>query len=253
MKYAPSPRGGSAIILGIAFLGLNCLAFADNDDDKDSSSANSEAIPRGTLNVDNDQVGIGGRSQLDWKIQYPKTVTDIVTVTPSTITAKETLKMRVRVLGSGLKKKGNTVNNSAGDGPIEVVWRKNNSDWALIFSGTGGTVIPTQVVLDTEVAQSDTIDFGARGYLNNKGLPLYATSTKTQNLVILKNGDETPPQIRGKTINQIGGFLKPYLSTDAKTVRIGPSELLILVDLDQTQPEAVGFDYQDLGLLVTFE
>jgi hypothetical protein len=35
-------------------------------------------------------------------------------------------------------------------------------------------------------------------------------------------------------------------------VKIGDGELLILVELDQTEPFAVGFDYQDLGLLVTF-
>jgi hypothetical protein len=269
MKHAHTPRGGRPLILGIACLGLNGLAFAQN-----------ELIPRGTLNVDSTLIRVGSQSQLDWQIKYPQTVTDLVEVTPTTIISKEELKMRVRVLGSKLKnnnglgnntsgvdasnpallKKGTVTttttddekNGSIGDQPVEAVWSKNKSPWARIFYGTGVNVTATQVVLDTVIAKSDIVDFGARGYLSN-WLPLYATSGNTKNLVVLKNGDPTPPQIAGKKYGQIDGFLKPYLSTDAQTVRIGAGELLILVELDQTEPLAVGFDYQDLGLLVTFE
>lgn len=269
MKLHHSPRGGRTLILGIACLGLTGQAFAQNE------------IPRGTLTVDNSLVRVGTQSQLSWKIQYPENVADIVDISTESIAPKEELQLRVRVLGAKLKsnkghgnnvdgmdssntgnKSTNTTDQSGAvddessgtliaDQPLEVVWSKNKSSWQRIFYGSQSTVVPTDVVLDTVVAKGDTVDFGARGYLTS-WLPLYCTSSNCRNLIVLKNGDRTPPQIASKQYGQIEGFLKPYLSTDAKTVKIGPTELLILVELDQTEPLAVGFDFQDLGLLVTF-
>lgn len=269
MKHPHTPRGGRFLILGIACLGLNGQVFAE-----------TEMIPRGSLSVDSTLVRVGTQSQLAWQIQYPQSVTDIVEVTPTTITSKEELKMRVRVLGSKVrtdrghgnnvdgmdvsntgKKQGVDLSGSIddeksgaqfGEMPVEAVWSKNKSSWSRIFYGSYSTIVPTEIVLDTVIAKSDVVDFGARGYLLD-WLPLYCTSTTCHNLIILKNGDSTPHQIASKQYGQIAGFVKPYLSTDAQTVKIGDSQLLILVELDQTEPLAVGFDYQDLGMLVTFE
>jgi hypothetical protein len=263
MKHAHTPRGGRTLILGIACLGLNGLAFAD-----------TEIIPRGTLNVESTLVRVGSQSQLSWEVLYPPEIKK------DPITTSEELKMRVRVLGSKVRTNrghGNNVDGmdvsntgnkqgidlsgsiddeksgtSFGEMPVEVVWSKNRSAWSRIFYGSYSTIVPTEIVLDTVIAKSDIVDFGSRGYLHD-WLPLYCTSTSCHNLIVLKNGEPTPPQIASKQYGQIAGFMKPYLSTDAQTVRIGVNELLILVELDQTEPLAVGFDYQDLGLLVTFE
>lgn len=257
-----TPRGGRVLILGIACLSLTGQVFAQN-----------EVIPRGTLSVDSTLVRVGTQSQLTWQIHYPAPIE----VDP--ITTSEERQMRVRVLGSKLRSdrghgnnvdgmdSSNTGNKSGtdlsgtlddersgtiiGDQPVEVLWSKNKSAWARIFYGSQSTIVPTEVVLDTVIAKNDIVDFGARGYLSN-WLPLYCTSTNCQNLVVLKKGDATPHQIASKKYGQIDGFIKPYLSPDAQTVKIGEGELLILVELDQTEPLAVGFDYQDLGLLVTF-
>jgi hypothetical protein len=235
-------------------------------------------IPRGSLSVDSAMVRVGTQSNLTWQIKYPEKVTDIIEVTPITITSKEELKMRVRVLGSKVRTNNGHGNNvdgmdtsntgnksgsdlsgaiddekkgtSFGDMPVEVVWSKNKSAWSRIFYGSYGTIVPTSIVLDTVIAKSDVVDFGARGYLLD-WLPLYCTSTNCSNLVILKNGDSTPLQIASS--KQMAGFIKPYLTTDYKKAKIGDNELLILVELDQTEPMAVGFNYQDLGMLVTFE
>lgn len=269
MKHPHTPRGGRFLMLGIACLGLNGQVFA-----------NDQMIPRGTLTVDSELVRVGSQSQLSWQVLYLEKITDIVDVTPTTITSKQELKMRVRVLGSKVRtdrghgnnadgmdssntgKKGGIDSSGAiddeksgtsfGEMPVEVVWSKNKSSWSRIFYGSYSTIVPTEIVLNTVIAKSDIVDFGSRGYLN-KWLPLYCTSTDCSNLIVLKNGDPTPPQIASKQYSQIAGFVKPYLSTDAKFVKIGNSELLILVELDQTTPLAVGFDYQDLGMLLTFE
>jgi hypothetical protein len=173
----------------------------------------------------------------------------------SEVTPSEELNMQVRVLGvkfssstSGAKAKG----GSSIEQPVEVVWSKNKSVWSRIFYGTQSTVDPAAIVLDTVIAKTDIVDFGARGYLSD-WLPLYSTSSACTNLIVLKNGDRTPPQIANKKTGQMAGFIKPYLSNDLQTVKIGDGELLILVELDQTEPFAVGFDYQDLGMLVTFK
>jgi len=269
MKHHHTPRGGRTLILGIACLGLSGQAFAQNE------------IPRGTLAVDNSLVRVGTQSQLTWNIQYPEKITDLVDVTTESITPMEELQLRVRILGAKLKsnnghgnnadsmdssnpgKKSTTTTDRSGslddessgkwlaDQPVEILWSKNKSSWQRIFYGSQSTVVSTNVVLDTVLAKGDSVDFGARGYLTS-WLPLYCTSSNCRNLIVLKNGDPTPPQLASKQYGQIEGFLKPYLSTDAKTVKIGPTELLILVELDQTEPLAVGFDYQDLGLLATF-
>lgn len=275
MKLHHSPRGGRPLVLGTACLGLIGTAFAQQ-----------EIIPRGKLSVDNTLVRVGAQSQLQWQIQYPDNVTNIVgIVTPQSIIPKQDVKLRVRVIGSGehtvktdsghgnnldgydSSNKGNKAGTDASgtvdderkvlsskgvDLPVEAVWSKNHSAFERIYYGKQSAVIPTSVVLDTVINKGDVIDFGARAYTNN-WLPLHTTSTSSQNVLVLKNGDTVPKQLAAKQYGQILGYLKPYLSTDGKKVKIGDRDLLVLLELDQTNPLAVGFDYQDLGLLVTFD
>ena len=274
MKLHYLPRGSRSLILGTACLGVIGTAFAQQD------------IPRGKLTVDNTLVRVGAQSQLQWQIQYPDEVTNIVGfVNPQSIAPKQELQMRVRVLGSGehtvktdsghgnnldgydssnkgsrtgvdesagLDDERKVISSSSVDLPVEAVWSKNQSAWETIYSGNQSAVIPTAVVLDTVVKQGDILDFGARAY-TNQWLPLYSTATNSKNVVVLKNGDYVPKQLAAKQYGQILGYLKPYLSTDGKRVKIGDRDLLVLMELNQTNQQAVGFDYQDLGLLVTFD
>jgi hypothetical protein len=274
MKLHHSPRGGRSLLLGTACLGVIGTAFAQQD------------IPRGKLSVDNTLVRVGAQSQLQWQIQYPDNVTNIVGfVNPQSVAPKQELQMRVRVLGSGehtvktdsghgnnldgydVSNKGNRagvdasgtvdderkiIGSSGVDLPVEAVWSKNHSAWETIYTGNQSAVVPTAVVLDTMVKEGDIVDFGARAY-TNQWLPLYNTSTSNQNVLVLKNGDSVPKQLASKQYGQILGYLKPYLSTDGKKVKIGDRDLLVLMELNQSNPLAVGYDYQDLGLLVTFD
>lgn len=274
MKLHHSPRGGRSLILGTVCLGVIGTAYAQQD------------IPRGKLTVDNTLVRVGTQSQLKWQIQYPDNVTNIVGfLNPQSIAPKQVLQMRVRVIGSGehtvktdnghgnnldgmdSSNKGSkpgvdasgtvdderkVISSSGVDLPVEVVWSKNHSAWERIHYSNQSAVIPTAVVLDTMVNEGDTLDFGARAF-TNAWLPLHSTSTSSQNVLVLKNGDSVPKQLASKQYGQILGYLKPYLSTDGRKVKIGDRDLLVLLELNQTNPLAVGFDYQDLGLLVTFD
>lgn len=236
MNLPLPPRGGrllTGLLAGLCLLG-NVTA--------------SDAIPRGTLNVDRDLVRTGTRSQLNWQIEYPAPVTSVIDILPPNIVKpKKDLKMRVRVLGASFQETATKFL------PVEVLWSKNNSSFTRIFYGLQTGVNPSSVVLDTTVKAGDTLNFGGRGWRSGAWLPLYRTNTATPNLVMLKNGDRVPSTVPALNGNSIESFLRPYMNPSSKTVRIGDRDLILLLELGQTSTSASGFDLQDLVILVTFE
>lgn len=266
MKLPRIPRGGRLVIRSLAMVTLIGQTHADPE------------IPRGTLSVDSSLVRIGSPAQLAWKIEQPHQPNLIVT---------EDTQVRVRVLGVSfqLTKNNNghgnnvdgvdvsnpgkakkvdsdasvddenkgVVENSALDLPVEVVWGKNGSAWARLFYGTQSTVVSTDLVLNTTVADGDRIDFGARGYDVDEWLPLYTTSTASPNVIVLKNGDPTPIVASAFRLGQIKAFLKPYLSSDGTTLKIGDKDMIVLMELQETDSTSAEFDLQDLAILVTFD
>jgi hypothetical protein len=237
MKLPHSPRGGCLFTGILALIGMIPQAFAANE------------IPTGKLNVDRTLVRVGTQSQLDWNIQYPSAgVKDVIEiVTPNIIKPKANLKMRVRVLGASFQESTTTYL------PVEVMWSKNNASWTRAFYGKQTDVNPSKVVLDTTVKTGDIINFGGRGYRDKAWLPLYNTSTATPNLEMLTNGEKVPSTTPAFQQGLIESFLKPYLASDGKTVKIGDRDLILLLELGQTNPKVSGFDLQDLVILVTFE
>ncbi len=239
------------------------------------SSAFASDIPTGTLNVDRSFVRAGTHSQLDWKIKYPVPVKKL-------IETQKTLKMRVRVLGSSFQE--NRTNNGHGNNldrvdasnpktirsgaydpsgsydderklgkavflPVEVMWSLNNSSWTRLFYGTQTNVNPSSVVLNTTVKQGDIISFGAQGYRNKAWLPFYSTAATSPNVLVLANGATVPSTIQQSFIESI---LRPYLAAN-NTVKIGTRDLIVLIELGQTNPIYADFNLQDVVLLVTFE
>jgi hypothetical protein len=235
---SPLPPRSGRLLAGI----LGCLCAIGN------VSAADDTTPRGKLSVDRDLVRTGTRSQLTWEIEYPAPVTSVIDILPpNIIKPKKDLKMRVRVLGASFQETATKFL------PVEVQWSKNNSSFSRIFYGYQTSVNPSTVVLDTTVKSGDTINFGGRGWRDNAWLPLYKTSSTTKNLVMLKNGDRVPSTVPALNGNSIESFLKPYMNTSTKTVKIGDRDLILLMELGQTNPSNSGFDLQDLVVLVTFE
>lgn len=234
MKLPHAPRGGRLLATWLAIAGMALPAFAAE-------------IPHGTLQVDNDLVRVGARTQLDWQIQYPSVVTDVVEIiSPNIIKPRSDLTMRVRVLGASFQQ------STTSYLPVEVMWSRNNASWSRIFYGRQTDVIASKVVLETIVRKGETINLGGRGYRSG-WLPLYHTALTTPNLVMLKNGDQVPATTPAFQQGLIESFLTPYLASDKKTVRIGNRDLILLLELGQTNPKVSGFDLQDLVVLVTFE
>ena len=219
----------------LAILSLLSQAFATTE------------IPRGKLEVDRDLVRVGTPSQLSWQIDYPAGVTEVIDILPPyIIKAKTDLKMRVRVLGASFQA------STATFLPVEVMWSKNSAAWTRVFFGRQTNVDPSTIVLETNVKAGDTLKFGGRGY-RDKWLPLHHTASATPNLVMLQNGDKVPASTPAFQQGLIGSFLTPYLASDKLTVKIGNRDLILLMELGQTNPQVPGFDIQDLVVLVTFE
>lgn len=237
MNTHHSPRGGRVMASLLAGLLSLASAFA------------ADTIPTGTLSVDGALLREGAKSQLTWQIQYPAPpVTEVIEiVTPNTIKPKKDLKMRVRVLGASFQE------SILSFLPVEVMWSKNNSSWSRVFYGKQSSVNPSTAVLDTTVKKNDKINFGGRGYRDLSWLTLYNTSANTNNLVMLKNGDKVPTTVPAMQQGNIESFLTPYLLADKKTVNIGNRDLILLMELGQTNTNASGFDLQDLVVLITFE
>ncbi|MCW1926159.1 hypothetical protein OKA05_26615 [Luteolibacter arcticus] len=237
MKF-PLPLGGRCLAIG-AFACLSLLGIA---------SAADLDIPRGTLSVDRDLVRVGMKSQLTWEIEYPAPVTSVVEIVPpNIIKPKKDLKMKVRVLGASFQE------SILSFLPVEVMWSKNSASWSRIYYGLQTNVLPGIPVLQTNVKKGDTINFAGRGYRDGGWLPLYNTAQTTKNLVMLTNGDRVPTTVPALNGSSIESFLKPYMDTVTKTVKIGDRDLILLMELGQTNTSNSGFDLQDLVVLVTFE
>ncbi len=203
-------------------------------------------IPTGKLNVDRTLVRVGVKSQLDWQIQYPSGVTDIVTVTPTgTIIPKSKMKMKVRTLGVAFQS-GSTLL------PLEGSWSKNGSAWTRFFYGTGPTVVSTKVLIDTTVNANDKINFGGRGWSGSSWFPFHDTSKTDQYVVVLKNGDSAPSYAPAYNQTSTKGFLAPFVDSTGK-IKIGSRDLIILWEASTAAPGSTYFDMQDLVVLVTFE
>jgi hypothetical protein len=168
-------------------------------------------------------------------------------VPPNVIKPKKDLKMKVRVLGASFQE---SITSFL---PVEVQWSKNSATWSRIYYGLQTNVQPSIPVLQTTVKAGDTINFGGRGYRDREWLPLYNTAQTTKNLIMLKNGDSVPSTVPALNGSSIESFLKPYMDTVTKKVKIGDRDLILLMELGQTNTSSSGFDLQDLVILVTFE
>jgi len=238
MKTPLLPRSGR-LLAGI----LGCILAIGS-----SPAANESTVPTGTLNVDRTLIRVGAKSQLSWDIDYPAAVTNVIDIiTPNTIQPKKDMNMRVRVLGASFQE------SILSFLPVEVMWSKNNASWSRIHYGIQSLVIPSMVVLNTTVKKNDKINFGGRGYRDGGWLPLYNTSASTSNLIMLKNGDKVPSTVPALNGLSIESFLKPYMNTTTKKITIGDRDLILLMELGQTDTRNSGFDLQDLVVLVTFE
>jgi len=219
-----------------------------------SSAQQDPLVPVGSLSANPSFVQVGMKPNLTWNVTYPEVVKDIVTVTPpGTLTPKQKVVMDVRVIGASVKL---TWTNNWGQVtrwewvPTEALISVAGASYSRIFYNTQDKVVGSKIVHTSTVQSGKSINFGGRYYLDGWST-LYTSTNSSKNVVALVDGDTPPtttPLYQQPTIED---FIKPYLDGQGR-VKIGPKDVIYLMELTHTNKNDGGFDLQDLALLVTF-
>ncbi|MFT3992586.1 MAG: hypothetical protein QM680_14415 [Luteolibacter sp.] len=236
----------AALWAAACFAGLPRLFAADQD----------PVAPVGALTAFPTLVQTGTRPTLTWGITYPATAKDVVAITgPGTLTPKTNLTMEVRVIGASVRA---TTTNLLGLivsqtwVPTECQFKYGSGSFSRIWYGRQTDVQVSNVVLTKTVEAGKAINFGGRYYWNSAWSSLYTSLNSTRNVVALVNGDTPPTTTPLYQQPTLESFLLPYLD-DQGNVKIGPKDVIYLMELTHTNPNDGGFDLQDLVILVTFK
>ena len=218
-------------------------------------TAQDPAVPVGWINASHSQVQVGASPNVTWGITYPAIIKDIVTITPpGTVTPKKKVDMDVRVIGASVKVVWlNTwgVVTKWEWAPTEAQVSIANGNYSRIFY-TQNLVNPSTVVYSKRVNAGQAINFAGRYYFDLSWSTLFKSTTAGGNVVALVNGDLPPtttPLYQQPTIED---FIKPYLDGQGR-IKIGPKDVIYLMELTHTNKNDGGFDLQDLAILATFK
>ncbi|MBK1880845.1 hypothetical protein JIN85_00380 [Luteolibacter pohnpeiensis] len=233
-----------AAALASACLSPNCFA--------DSSELQ---LPVGSLTASPGWVREGVKPQLTWSITYPEVVTDLVEIEePGTICAKVPVNMDVRVIGASVKA---VWTDSLGKilkwqwVPTEARISLNGGSYSRIFYNTQDQVNPNTIIYSKSLSKGNKVDFGGRYYFQSLWSHFYTTTNGNYNVVALVNGDVPPTTVPLYQQPTIESFIKPYLDEEGR-IKIGPKDVIYLMELTHTDRNDGGFDLQDLALIVTF-
>lgn len=219
-----------------------------------AAQANSPSIPVGWLNAAPTVVRTGTKPSLSWGITYPSDVKDFIEIVPpSTINPKSPLDVEVRVLGNGVTISYSN-SSTTSEGFAQAAISFDGGAYFGVFAGYNSDVNPNTVVWSrTNVTANQTIRFGGRHYLNG-WQPFYHSTSGTNNVRTLVNGDIPPNKVPAHNAPSLKDFIRPYLGNNGK-VKIGPMDVIVFMETTHTdsQQNNVGYDLQDLVLLVTFK
>lgn len=224
-------------------LHLAILAIAGTSNAEDSTNP---SVPVGELTAFPSTVQTGTYPTLTWAIEYPERVTDIIDITPpGKITPKEDLYMDIRVLGAAIQSGSHWLKVQA------WVRADGSNNWRNFFYNYQPNVDPTRIYYTKFVRKNRANHFGGRYRSGNSWSHFYNTTSSTQNIIALVDGDSPPDYAPAYNQGDIEAFLEPYLDENGD-ISIGPMDVIILWELYSTNPGSNYFDMQDLVLLVTF-
>jgi hypothetical protein len=218
-----------------------------------AQTATTPTIPVGDLSAFPTIVPTGAQTTLTWNINYPSIVEEFVKITPPcTITPKINLICDVRILGLGVTSQGS--NGSITYYRTKGQWKINgSSSWSQLYDGKQtDTIVQQQGLIKTSIAvtKDRAMTFSGQ-YYNESWKTLYTSTDSFNNVRALINGQTCPGNIPDYNAPSLESFLKPYLDS-TKKVRIGPMDVIIIMELTHTDTNATGYDIQDLVLLCTF-
>ena len=209
-------------------------------------------IPVGDLTAFPTVVQTGTKPTLTWSIGYPSIVENFVTVTPpATLTPKENLVCDVRILGLGVTSQGS--NGAITYYRTRGQWKYNgSSSWADIYDGKQtDTIVQQQGLVKSNIAVTKAKAMTFAGQYYNSSWQTQYVSTSGTNIRALVSGQVCPGNIPDYNAPSLESFLKPYLDS-SKKVKIGPMDVIIIMELTHTDQTDIGYDLQDLVMLVTF-
>jgi hypothetical protein len=232
------------LALSAAVIAFSVLAF--------SHRVEAQAIPSvpiGVLSAHPTVVQTGTKPKLSWSILYPSTVGDVATITlPGTLTVTDQIFVGIQIIGTEVSTGATPEVPYNTDLRISI----NDSSYTQLFYGDQSDVDPGDFLYVKKLQPGDTIDLGGR-YVNsdNTWSPFYTTQSGNKQVIALVDGDTpltTFPLYQSSTLES---YLKPYLDASGK-VDIGPMNVLVMMELGQTDHSKTSFDYQDQVVLVTF-
>ena len=229
----------------------------------DRACAQIPTIPVGSLTATPTIVRTGTYPALTWTIGYPTIVPQVVTLTPTTpgsypqttITATTNIYYDIRVLGAGV---------TAGSGssysyvPTEAQLKIGTGSYTRIWYGTETQVNQSTIVATGQLTTGKTLKFGGRYYYNSAWGTTYTSDSSWStynadgpNVRTLVSGQTAPTTLGAMGAPSLADFIKPYLDND-NVVCIGPMDIIVFMELTDTQMTQSGYDLQDMVLLVTF-
>lgn len=235
----------AAALIAIALVKAPCAS---------AQATTNPTTPFGTISAFPTFVQPGAKPTVTWTINYPSIVTDYVTVSPpGTIVPKQRLICDVRVLGAGVtsRNQDGTISYYRTQGKIRL---NGSSTWLTAFDGkqTDSIVQQQGIIRTYTVNANQPINFSARYYNhNNSSWFTEFFSTTGNNIRALVSGDTCPNNVPDYGAPSLESFLKPYLDANKK-VRIGPLDVIVIMELTHTDTTNVGYDIQDLVYLITF-
>lgn len=235
-----------------AVLPLTCLPAGAQS--SNSNNSNNEAIPSlpvGVLTANPTNVQAGTKTKLAWSIVYPSAVEDVATISPpGSIVLEEPLFVSVRPVGVGPTE----CRSSTDKGTINAEARLsvNGSSFVQLFYGTNDDVDPSTSLYIKRLGKGSTINFGGRFVKNGSWTPFYTTRSSNFQIIALVDGDAVPTTFDLNGSGKLASYLEPYINKSTGKISLSPLNLLILMELAETNHESVCYDYQDMVLMVTF-
>lgn len=224
-------------LLGLMVSGvLLTQAWADTD----------PYTPVGELTVSPTTVQTGIHTNLDWNIQYPSLVTDVVDIEDDdSITTKKETRVQLRVVGASWST-ATTFYTVQG-----YVRLGHGSYWQQIFYGKEYNINPFNYVIDQVVQPGTNIDVAARGHKGGSDWSNWMwTLEDSPNVVALVNGDPAPNISAAHSIqNDVESYLTQYISEDGSII-LGPHDVIYLFDFNDYNSS--GYDLQDFVCVLTF-
>lgn len=243
MKASPLAALAAALITASPFGATQSLAQSTNP-----------SIPVGSLTANPTVAQAGTKPNLTWRITYPSLVEDYIVLGGSTITPKQNLIADIRVLGAGVTtvtKYANGRTTTTYEETAAKVLYNGATKWLTVFDGynTDRVVQQQSVVKTLNVTKDQVMSFGGQYCISGRWSTFY--SSGSNNIRTLINGSTPPANLPLYYAETLADFLKPYLDASGK-INIGPMDVIVFMELTSTNPASVGYDLQDMVLLISF-